>query len=31
MTSNDTNDRTMKLLEDNSYFGLEKDQFYIVQ
>ena len=31
MTSGDTNDRTVKLLEKNRYFGMEKDQITIVQ
>ena len=31
MTSGDTNDRTVKLLEKNKYFGMEKDQITIVQ
>lgn len=31
MTSADTNDRTVKLLEENDYFGLKKDQVTIVQ
>lgn len=31
MVSDDTHDRTIKLLEDNGYFGLEKDQVDIVK
>lgn len=31
MTSNDTNDRTIKLLEKNDYFGMKKEQITIVQ
>jgi len=31
MTSNDTNERTIRLLEKHSYFGLKKDQITIVQ
>jgi UDP-sugar pyrophosphorylase len=31
MVSNDTNTGTTKLLEDNDYFGMEKDQIFIVQ
>ena len=31
MTSSDTYDGTIKLLEDNEYFGMEKDQITIVE
>lgn len=31
MTSNDTNTGTLKLLEDNNYFGMCKEQITIVQ
>lgn len=31
MTSNDTNTGTVKLLEDNFYFGMSKEQITIVQ
>jgi len=31
MTSNDTNANTVKLLEENNYFGMSKDQLVIVQ
>lgn len=31
MTSGDTNDRTIKLLEQKKYFGMSKDQITIVQ
>jgi UDP-sugar pyrophosphorylase len=31
MTSEDTNDKTVALLEKNDYFGMEKDQITIVQ
>jgi UDP-sugar pyrophosphorylase len=31
MTSNDTNPGTVKLLEENNYFGMDKDQLTIVQ
>ena len=31
MTSNDTNDRTIQLLEKNDYFGMKKEQITIVQ
>ena len=31
MTSNDTNDKTVQLLETNNYFGMDKDQITIVQ
>lgn len=31
MTSNDTNDRTIQLLEANDYFGMKKEQITIVQ
>ena len=31
MVSNDTSDGTTKLLEENNYFGMEKDQITIVQ
>jgi len=31
MTSGDTNDRTVKLLKENNYFGMDEDQITIVQ
>jgi UDP-N-acetylglucosamine pyrophosphorylase len=31
MVSDDTHDRTVKLLEDNDYFGLGKDRVDIVK
>lgn len=31
MTSNDTNAKTVKLLEENNYFGMDKEQITIVQ
>jgi UDP-sugar pyrophosphorylase len=31
MTSDDTNDQTLELLEKNNYFGMEKDQITIMK
>jgi UDP-sugar pyrophosphorylase len=31
MVSDDTHDRTVELLKDNEYFGLNPDQFYIIK
>ena len=31
MVSDDTNDRTKKLLEDNNYFGLQKSQVFMLK
>eukprot|EP00494_Astrolonche_serrata_P032642 UN32911 len=31
MTSGDTHDKTVKLLEDNNYFGMEKEQLYLLK
>lgn len=31
MTSGDTHEKTIELLEKNNYFGMEKDQLTIVK
>lgn len=31
MTSDDTNDQTLELLEKNNYFGMQKDQITIMK